>query len=151
MCRNAYIFIQVWWSAVKNELGQLRMVVVLEKDWVWLDFCYNVEEFWKDPLPDICSCSAYNQHMSLLDICKVCKQDYGWAGLKPALLLSGSPQLGTLGEVLVSSHPVWFGYLAVKAGDGLSVLTAVHSGMSSLSCCWPTSSTQLHRRQLPLL
>ena len=63
MSRNADIFIQVRRSAVKNELGQLRMVVVLERDRVWLDFSYNVEEFWKDPLPDIFSCPALSQHM----------------------------------------------------------------------------------------
>ena len=63
MSRNADIFIQVRRSAVKNELGQLRMVVVLERDRVWLDFSYNVEEFWKDPLPDICSCPTLNQPM----------------------------------------------------------------------------------------
>ena len=39
------------------------MVVVLEKDRVWLYFCYYVEEFWKDPLPNICSCPAVNQYM----------------------------------------------------------------------------------------
>ena len=63
MSRNADIFIQVRRSAVKNELGQLRMVVVLEKDRVWLDFSYNVEEFWKDPLLDIFSCNTLSQHM----------------------------------------------------------------------------------------
>ena len=48
----------------KNELGQLRMVVVLEKDRFWLDFSYNVEEFWKAPFPDICSCPTLSSTCS---------------------------------------------------------------------------------------